>query len=85
MSFRDQSREKKGTFDMSAAKENFFDIKNTAQRLGVSEITVRRMIAERRIEHLRIGSGNGRILFTEAQISNYLKRCIVPALTSVAA
>ena len=72
-------------FDSSAANANYLDIKTAAARLGVSEITVRRMITEQQIEHLRIGSGNGRILFTEAQFSDYLKRRTVPASTQAAA
>ncbi len=66
-------------FDTSAAKEPYFDVRIAAERLGVAEITVRRMVTERKIEHLRIGSGAGRVLFTDSHLDDYLKRVTVAA------
>jgi excisionase family DNA binding protein len=60
-------------FDSSAAKQPYFSVRQAAAKLGVSEITIRRMIAGREIEHLRIGSRTGRIVFSESQINNYLR------------
>jgi excisionase family DNA binding protein len=60
-------------FDCSAARQTL-DVKGAAQRLGLSEITFRRMIAKREIAHTRIGSGRGVIVFTEDDIQDYLRR-----------
>ncbi len=65
-------------FDTSAAKESYLDVRSTAARLGVAEVTLRRMVATRQIEHLRIGSGAGRVLFTQAHLDAYLQRRTVP-------
>ncbi len=65
-------------FDSSAANKNYFDVRSAAVRLGIAEVTLRRMIAMRQIEHLRVGSGAGRVLFTEAHLDAYLQRRTVP-------
>jgi excisionase family DNA binding protein len=66
-------------FDSSAATQTYFDVRSTAARLGVRDFTLRRMVAMRQIEHMRLGSGAGRVLFTEAQINDYLQRRTVSA------
>ena len=67
-------------FDLSAANKNYLDVRTAAVRLGIAEVTLRRMIAMRQIEHLRIGSGAGRVLFTEAHLDAYLQRRTIPAV-----
>lgn len=47
--------------------------------LGVSGPTLRRMLAEKSIEHLRIGSGHGWIRFRREHIESYLRRRTVSA------
>ncbi len=66
-------------FDSTAAKQPYFDVRTAALRLGVAEITIRRMVTEKKIDHLRIGSGSGRVLFTELHLDSYLKRATVSA------
>ncbi len=65
-------------FDISAATQPYFDVRNAAVRLGVAQVTLYRMIAKEQIGHLRIGSGAGRVKFTEAQLNDYLQRRTVP-------
>ncbi len=65
--------------DTSAVKFKYLDVEEAAARIGITKFTLRRIVAERQIEHLRIGSGAGRVLFTEAQINDYLQRRTVSA------
>jgi excisionase family DNA binding protein len=65
-------------FDSSAATQPYFDVRTAAVRLGIAEVTLRRMIAMRQIEHLRVGAGAGRVLFTQAHLDTYLQRRTVP-------
>ncbi len=51
-----------------------FGLHEAARRLGVSEITVRRMLARGEIAHYRIGSRGGRIRFTDAHLQEYRER-----------
>jgi excisionase family DNA binding protein len=64
-------------FDASAARQHF-DVHSGAVYLGVSEITLRRMIAANQIEHLRVAPSRKRILFTQEQLDGYLSRCAQP-------
>jgi excisionase family DNA binding protein len=45
-----------------------------AERLHVSEATVKRMVRDREIEYLRIGTGRGRIYVSERAFLEYLAR-----------
>jgi len=54
-----------------------FSVLQVSERLGVSEITVRRLIKLRRISYRKIGD---RYLFSEADISSYLDSISVPAI-----
>ena len=47
-----------------------FDRKEAARRIGVSVVTLDRLIAQRRITHVRIGR---RILFTQSMIDSMLE------------
>jgi excisionase family DNA binding protein len=50
----------------------------TSERLGISEVTLRRLIRFRRIPFRRIGD---RILFTETDINDYLESVKVSAVS----
>jgi excisionase family DNA binding protein len=71
--------------DISAVKIKHIDVEEAAARIGITKFTLRRIVAERQIEHLRIGSGGGRILFTDAHINEYLRRRTVPVQEQAAA
>ncbi len=60
-------------FDMTAARSHF-GVTVAAARLGVAEMTLRRMIARREIGFLRLGSRRGRIVFSESHLNEYLER-----------
>lgn len=45
-----------------------------ADQLGISAVTLRRMIKRRDIEVLRIGTGRGRIYLTQRAITDYINR-----------
>lgn len=64
-------------FDASAARQHY-DIHTGAVYIGVSEITLRRMIAANQIEHLRVAPSKKRILFTQEMLDGYLSRCAQP-------
>ena len=48
-----------------------YDVRQAAKSLRVSEITLRRMLANQEIGHIRIGSGRGRIRILGSQIDAY--------------
>ncbi len=48
-----------------------FDRKEAARLLSVSVVTVDRLVVQRQISHCRVGR---RVLFTQAHLSEYLKR-----------
>lgn len=54
-----------------------FSITETSAKLGCSARTVRRLIAGRQIDHLRVG---GRVLVTQAAIAAYIKKNTIPAV-----
>ncbi len=60
-------------FDTTEANSTF-NVPAAAARLGVAEITLRRMIARREIGFLRLGSRRGRIVLNEAHLNEYLER-----------
>ncbi len=66
--------------DASTATQPYLDVRTAAERLGVAEVTLRRMVTMRQIDHLRIGSGAGRVLFTQAHLDAYLQRRTVPSV-----
>ena len=48
-------------------------IQEVAERLDCSERTVRRLVAEKQIEHIRMGQGQrGRLRFRPASVDKYL-------------
>ena len=55
-----------------------FSVIEASKKLGVSEITVRRLIKKKSIPHRRIGD---RYLFTESDIENYLESVKIPAVS----
>ena len=52
-------------------------VSQAAEKLGISEVTVRRLIKLRRIPYRKIGD---RYLFTESDIDSYLEVVKVPAV-----
>ncbi len=65
--------------------EREYDLKEAAQKLGVSEHTLRRMVANRQIGHYRVGAGRGRFRFLESHIQSYRTSRMVEAITPAAA
>jgi excisionase family DNA binding protein len=68
-------------FDTTAANSTF-SVPAAAERLGVAEITLRRMVARREIGFLRLGSRRGRIVFYESHLMEYLERRNSPPLAA---
>lgn len=66
---------------MSFTKD-WMSIKDAAEQLGLSEVTLRRMIAKREIGFLRFGSGRGRIRFSRKHIDEYKQRREVQAIAA---
>ena len=56
----------------SKADRREYDVRQAAAVLGVSEFTLRRMLANMEIGHRRIGSGRGRIRILGSHIDAYL-------------
>jgi excisionase family DNA binding protein len=54
-------------------------VRQTAEKLNLSEITVRRLIKFKRISYRKIGD---RYLFSQEDISSYLESVKVPAVSS---
>ena len=73
-------------FDQSAAKQNYLDVEEAAERLGVAPVTVRRLTANKEIEHFRIGASasGGRIYFTQMMLDDFLARRTVRPLAQAA-
>lgn len=63
------------------AVESTVDVKSAAVMLGVSVVTLRRMIAAGEISFRRVGSGSGRIRFTAGDLREYLDRKRHPPVT----
>jgi excisionase family DNA binding protein len=61
---------------MSKADPRLLNVAEVAERLGVSERFVRRLVHERRIDFLKVGYF---VRFLEADVDAYLERSRVPA------
>ncbi len=63
------------------SNDHEYNLREAAQKLGVAEVTLRRMIRERSISFLRVGSGGGRIRVRESDLKAYLQRrtCVAAA------
>lgn len=56
-----------------------YDVRSAARELNVSEITLRRMLAQRLIGHYRRGSGRGLIIIRHSDIETYRRaRTVAP-------
>jgi excisionase family DNA binding protein len=62
-----------------------YQVQEVAKLLGVAPSTVYDLARQRKIAHRRIGTGRGRIVFTEADIEDFLNSCKVEALSLPAA
>ncbi|MBL8179979.1 MAG: helix-turn-helix domain-containing protein [Blastocatellia bacterium] len=58
--------------EFSTSESTTFDRKEAARRLGISVVTLDRLIAKRRIPHARIGR---RVLFTQSMIDSMIEMC----------
>jgi excisionase family DNA binding protein len=56
-----------------------FQVQEVAKLLGVSPSTVYDMARMRKISHRRIGTGRGRLVFTEQDVQEFLSACKVEA------
>ena len=54
-------------------------VREAAEHLGIAVSTVYDLVRQRKIAHHRVGTGRGRILFTEQDLSAYLGSCKVEA------
>ncbi len=52
--------------------DNPINVKDAAELLKRSEFTVRRLVKNREIACIRVGTGRGRIAFTEDQLRSYI-------------
>jgi excisionase family DNA binding protein len=62
-----------------------YQVQEVAKLLGVAASTVYDMARQRKIPHRRIGTGRGRIVFTEEDVQAFLDSSKVEALTLPAA
>lgn len=53
-------------------------VREAAEQLGLSETSLRLLVATKRIGHLRVGPSGGRIRFTPEHLAAYLDSCEVP-------
>jgi excisionase family DNA binding protein len=58
-----------------------FQVQDVAKLLGVAASTVYDLARQRKIPHRRIGTGRGRIVFTEQDVEEFLVSCKVEALS----
>ncbi len=72
--------------DQPTAKRNYLDIDKAAERLGCAPVTVRRLVANKKIEHLRLGAGvnGGRVYFTPAMLDGFLTSRTIRPLAKAA-
>jgi excisionase family DNA binding protein len=79
-------KEFKLMLDQTAAKQNYLDIDKAAERLGCAPVTVRRLVASKEIEHLRLGAGvtGGRVYFTQAMLNDFIARRTIRPLAKAA-
>jgi excisionase family DNA binding protein len=54
-------------------------VREAAERLGVAASTIYDLVQRRRLGHHRVGTGRGRILFMEEDLSAFLDSCKVEA------
>ena len=58
-----------------------YQVQEAAKVLGIAPSTVYDLARQRKIAHRRIGTGKGRIVFTEEDIEEFLNSCKVDALS----
>jgi excisionase family DNA binding protein len=63
----------------------YLSARDVAARLGLSEMTIRRMAARQELACVRMGCGRGLVRFTDRHVSEYLARCEQPAMATQAA
>jgi excisionase family DNA binding protein len=70
--------------NISSSTTTYLDVSEAATRLGCAPITIRRLVSDKAIEHVRIGARGGRILFTQAMLDDFLARRTVRPLAQAA-
>ncbi len=72
--------------NQTAAKQTYFDIPGAAEQLRLAAITVRRLVRDKAIEHVRFGAGvtGGRVYFTQTMIDDFVARRTVRPLAKAA-
>ena len=58
-----------------------YQVQEVAELLGVAPSTVYDLARQRKIPHRRIGTGRGRIVFTEEDVEQFLNSCKVEAFS----
>jgi excisionase family DNA binding protein len=58
-----------------------YQVQEVARLLGIAASTVYDLARQRKISHRRIGTGRGRIVFTELDVQEFLDSCKVEALS----
>ena len=59
---------------MTTETSKIMDIKKACEYLGISRITMYRIIKSKKIECFKIGDGRGIYKFAQADLDNYLNR-----------
>jgi excisionase family DNA binding protein len=54
-------------------------VRESAERLGCSEALVYLLCSERRLPHVRLGTGRGTIRIAEDDINEFVKNCRIDA------
>jgi len=67
---------------MNGENTNYFSVRQAAERLRLSEITIRRCMERGEIAFLRLGARRGKIIFTEQHLADYLRRREIPAIAA---
>lgn len=70
--------------NISSSTATYLDVSEAATRLGCAPITVRRLVSDKAIEHVRIGARGGRILFTERMLDDFITRRTVQPMAQAA-
>ena len=56
-------------------------VHEAAEKLGISASTLYDMARQKKISHRRIGTGRGRVLFTDEDLEEFLRSSSVKALS----
>ena len=57
--------------------KRWLNVREVAEQLGVAVTTVYGLCQERKIQHIRVGSGKGAIRISEQALADYLRAAMV--------